>query len=309
MMKHLLFFLIFMCSGTIAFAQVDTEIKVIKIKNPHTLHKNIMVKEVEIPLVAKNKPIEITDIKSEYWDHTQFNPYRGSKVEFPIQLKFYDSLYSSPIPRKKVITSRYGWRKGKAHQGIDIDLVTGDSVVSMLDGIVRFARYSSGHGNTVIVRHYNSLETAYAHLSKYAVKENDTIKKGQLLGYGGATGNARGSHLHLVVSYKGEYIHPEYIFDFSENNTIRGQNVWLTKKWTRANYHNSKQLSDLNLLQSEEDALASLADLQQIYIVKPGDTLSRISKRNRIPIEAICSANAIDRNATLKIGQQLVLEL
>ena len=159
---------------------------------------------------------------------------------------------------EKVVTSRYGWRRGRAHKGIDIDLVTGDSLFSMFDGIVRFAKYNTGHGRTVIVRHYNGLETVYAHLSKYGVKENDTVTKGQYLGKGGATGNARGSHLHLEVNYQGESIHPEYLFEFNKNNTIRAKDIWVTTRWTRPIAHNSRRKSKIKPMLTQEDALASL---------------------------------------------------
>ena len=248
------------------------------------------------------------DIKADNWDTAVFNPYKNTLLKFPLELNFSDTTYTSPIKRKKVITSRFGWRRGRPHKGIDIDLVTGDSVVAILDGIVRFARYNSGHGRTVIVRHYNGLETVYAHLSKYAVKANDTVKQGQLLGKGGTSGNARGSHLHLVVNYKGVAIHPEYLFNFSEANTIRSKEIWITRQWMRPSLHNSKRKSKLNLLLTEEDAIASTKKQKKIYIVKSGDTLSRISLRNNVSIASICKTNYIKRNAVIKIGQRLVIE-
>ena len=249
------------------------------------------------------------DIKAEFWETNVYNPYKEVDVKFPLQLTFNDTAYSSPIPKKKVVTSRYGWRKGRAHKGIDIDLVTGDSVVAMLDGIVRFASYNSGHGKTVIVRHYNGLETVYAHLSKYAVKANDSVKKGQLLGKGGATGNARGSHLHLVVNYKGISINPEYLFDFTPENEIRAQELWVTHKWTRPYLHNSKRQSKLALLLTEEDALESLKTKRTVYVVKRGDTLSAISRRNNVSIASICKTNYIKKSSVIKVGQKLVLEM
>ncbi|WP_298342674.1 M23 family metallopeptidase [uncultured Algibacter sp.] len=269
--------------------------------------------------IAKRYAINVTNapkikapqvnIKSNYWDTINFNPYRNQLKKFPFQIKFTDSIYTSPVMGKKVITSRYGWRRGRPHKGIDIDLVTGDSLVAMFDGIVRFARYSSGHGRTVVVRHFNGLETVYAHLSSYAVKANDTVKSGQLLGKGGTSGNARGSHLHLVVSYKGNYINPEYLFDFSENNKVRDQNIWVTKKWVKSHFHTSKRQSELELFTTEELAIAAQKkeNRKKVYIVKSGDTLSGISSKYHVSLSRLCKANAISKTSTLRIGQKLII--
>ncbi|NNK82994.1 MAG: peptidoglycan DD-metalloendopeptidase family protein [Flavobacteriaceae bacterium] len=248
------------------------------------------------------------NITSKNWKTTVYNPYKDVDVAYPIKLKFEDSTYASPMHKDKVITSRFGWRRGRAHKGIDIDLITGDSLFTMFDGIVRLVKYLPGHGKTVIVRHYNGLETVYAHLSRYGVKVNDTVAKGAYLGKGGATGNARGSHLHLEVNYQGESIHPEYLFSFNEDNKINAQEIWITSKWTRPIAHNSRRKSKIKPLTSEDEALASQIKKRSIYIVKPGDSLSRISARNNVSIASLCKTNSISRNSVIKIGQKLVIE-
>jgi len=283
--------------------------------------QNQSIKDLDLKLIdfqftkEQNVQFESIDsttvsIKDEYWDTTVYNPYKDVTVIFPFQLKFNDSNYSSPISRNKVVTSRYGWRNRRAHKGIDIDLITGDSVVAMFDGIVRFAKYNTGHGRTVIVRHYNGLETVYAHLSRYAVKANDTVKQGQLLGKGGTSGNARGSHLHLVINYHGLAINPEYLFDFTDNNNnnIRAKEIWVTKDWTRPYIHSSRRQTKLNLLLTEDEAIASLIRETKVYVVRRGDTLSKISLRNNVSIASICKTNYIRRNSIIRIGQKLVIE-
>ena len=294
-MKSLVSFIFFL-STIFGFAQ-DIPLNILKFK----LVDSIVTEKAM-------DSFHVVDIKAEYWETNVYNPYKKQEVKFPLRLKFNDSNYSSPITINKVITSRYGWRRGRAHKGIDIDLVTGDSVVAMFEGIVRFANYNTGHGRTVIVRHYNGLETVYAHLSKYSVKVNDTVKQGQLLGKGGTSGNARGSHLHLVVNYKGVSINPEYLFNFADNNAIRANDIWVTSHWTRPYLHNSKRQSNLNILLTEEEAIASFQKQSKIYIVKRGDTLSKISSRNNVSITALCKINAIKKASLLRIGQKLIIE-
>ena len=302
-MKLIICIVFIFCSSIEGFTQSITKFPDSK-PFPYSL-----IEDDSLIVSREGKSNNSTDIKSSHWDTTKFNPYKDELVKFPIQIKFKDSLYRTPILDSMVITSRFGWRNRRAHKGIDIDLITGDDVVSIFDGVVRFARYHSGHGKVVIVRHYNGLETVYAHLSSFAVKVNDSVKRGQVLGKGGATGNARGSHLHLVVNYKGVAINPEYLFDFSGTNKIRSDELWVTQRWTAPYYHSSKRKTKLELLQTEEEAIASLTKEKQIYIVKRGDTLSRISRRNNVSIRAICVANNIKSTSVLKVGQKLILEM
>lgn len=283
----------------------------LKITLSTEIKKGVLIQEIHIPLINSDTLIKKqVDVKATHWDTIAFNPYTDFVIKFPFKIEFNDSVYASPLHNKsKVITSRYGWRRGRPHKGIDIDLVTGDTVVAILDGVVRFARYNSGHGKTVVVRHYNGLETAYTHLSDYAVKANDTVFKGQLIAKGGNTGRSTGSHLHFIASFNGHYINPEYLFEFNEDNKIRTKEVWVTKQWTRTAFHNSRKKSKIELLTSEKQALASLVKTKKIYVVKSGDTLSHISKKNNVSIAAILKTNKIRKSSTLKIGQKLILEM
>ena len=114
----------------------------------------------------------------------------------------------------------YGPRWGKIHRGLDLYLITGDSVVSSFDGIVRYARFNEGgYGNCVIVRHLNGLETLHGHLSKISVKENQFVKAGNLLGLGGSTGRSDGPHLHFETRYK-DFSFDPYLIINKETNTL-----------------------------------------------------------------------------------------
>ncbi|MFD1061836.1 peptidoglycan DD-metalloendopeptidase family protein [Winogradskyella litorisediminis] len=300
---------LFSFSLCIALAQ-ETKTDSIKIQLNSVAQKGLVNQEIAIPIIStENETSEIVSINSEFWDNVNVNPYRNEIIQYPLYLNFTDSTFAAPVLNKNVVTSRYGWRRGRPHNGIDLDLVTGDSVAVILDGIVRLSRYSRTLGNVVIVRHYNGLETTYAHLSERHVKVNDAVLKGQVIGKGGNTGRSTGSHLHFVASYKGQYIHPEYIFDFSEEHKIRAQDIWITKEWTRASFHNSRKRSKLKLFTTEEAALASLVKTRKVYIVKSGDTLSRISNQNNVSIRSICKVNSIRKTSTLKIGQKLILEM
>ncbi len=280
--------------------------------------QNLNKSLIELPSIIreyKEETIKTTKVKdslslinfNQNWDTIHFNAYTETKINFPFKISFLDSTYASPIPRKHVVTSRYGWRRGRPHRAIDIDLITGDDVYSILDGKVRYVGYHSGHGKTIVVRHYNGLETVYAHLSKYEVKVNTLVKKGQLIGKGGNTGRSRGSHLHLEVRHKGVDIHPEHVFSFKDNTKIRSKDVWVTKDWATPYYHVSTRQSYLVILDSHEKAIKYKKRKRQVYIVKSGDTLSGIAYKNRVSIRRICKTNKIRKSSTLKIGQRLIL--
>lgn len=296
------------CLASTVYSQTKKEILPI-VNDSLEIKVPIAATSVEVFQSSRIKlPLNKKDWISENWDTTVFNPYKSVKKQYPLQISFEDSTYASPVPRKKIITSRYGWRNRKPHNGIDIDLVTGDDVMTMFDGVVRYVNKHSGHGKTVVVRHFNGLETVYAHLSQQAVKVNDSVQKGQIIGKGGATGNARGSHLHLEVTFQGIPIHPEYLFDMSaDKNTVHNSEIWVTKKWTAAYRHNSKLQSTIKVATNEAEAMRDKADEKRIYTVRRGDTLSRISFKYNVSIASLCKENDIRTNTTLKIGQKLIV--
>ena len=269
---------------------------------------NLDINEIEETLEKVNSTrIDLSAIKSEHWDLINYNPFKEEKIEYPFRINFEDSLFVTPISKEMVVTSRFGWRWRRNHAGIDIDLIKGDDVQTIFGGVVRFARYKYGNGNVVVVRHNNGLETTYSHLSKILVKPNEIVNAGDVLGKGGATGNARGSHLHLTINYRGVSIHPEYVLDF-DNLKVRSQELWVTKRWTTPYFYSSRRKPPLELLTTEEEAIASLTKERRVYIVKKGDTLGRIAIRNGVPIKAICELNNIRTSSILRIGQRLIIE-
>jgi murein DD-endopeptidase MepM/ murein hydrolase activator NlpD len=97
------------------------------------------------------------------------------------------------------ITSGYGARWGKTHDGLDIGAPTGTPVYAMSKGVVVGAFYDSSFGNKIEIRYWNGTVSWYAHLSERLVKEGDTVMPGQKVGLVGNTGHSFGSHLHLEI--------------------------------------------------------------------------------------------------------------
>jgi murein DD-endopeptidase MepM/ murein hydrolase activator NlpD len=94
------------------------------------------------------------------------------------------------------------------HQGLDISLEKGSPVYATADGTVEAAAYSGDYGNLIILRHGFGLTTRYGHLSGFNVKAGQTIKRGEVIGFVGATGRATGPHLHYEILANGKLINP-----------------------------------------------------------------------------------------------------
>jgi len=254
-------------------------------------------------LVKKEENELIHAYNTDYWANDKVNPYRDVVLTTPFKIEFNQMTFTHPIDGEIKVTSRFGRRRRRPHRGIDLDLVTGDVVRSVLPGKVRFVGYSSGHGKTVVVRHAHDVETVYAHLSAYSVKVDDVIGEGEILGLGGNTGRSTGSHLHLEVRYKGVCIHPEYVFNFDGSNSIRGLELWVTKSWRSPKAHSAYRKSKVKPLYTETDAIAAQKAEPRYHRVRSGETLSHIANRYHLRLREICSLNAISQNAILSIGQ------
>lgn len=104
---------------------------------------------------------------------------------------------------KGEVTSGYGMRHGRSHDGIDIGVPSGTPVLSVADGEVLFAEYFSAYGKLILIKHKNGLFTAYAHNRKFLVSKGQKVKQGQTIAESGKTGRATGPHVHFEVHKKG----------------------------------------------------------------------------------------------------------
>lgn len=110
-----------------------------------------------------------------------------------------------PLSIPAPITSMFGWRihpisgSPRFHRGIDFGAPIGTPIVAAKAGRVQTAESMDGYGLTVIVQHGAAYQTLYAHMSQIFVQPGETVKKGQLLGLVGSTGNSTGPHLHFEV--------------------------------------------------------------------------------------------------------------
>ena len=112
-------------------------------------------------------------------------------------------------PLAGVITSRYGWRWGRMHRGLDIACRSGDPIGAAMEGDVIFAGWDrGGYGNRVDVRHANGWVTRYAHGSRVTVSEGDRVDVHQQVLACGSTGRSTGPHLHFEIRRGTQALNP-----------------------------------------------------------------------------------------------------
>lgn len=111
-----------------------------------------------------------------------------------------------PTPGR--VSSPFGSRWGRMHNGIDISGSHGNPVYAVGPGHVSSACWNGGYGNTIIISHGNNVQTLYAHLSSINVQVGQTVNQGQLIGRVGSTGNSTGPHLHFEIIINGASRNP-----------------------------------------------------------------------------------------------------
>ena len=123
-------------------------------------------------------------------------------------------LFSPTNPCPGRISSEFGERvhplnnSVSFHNGIDIAGEEGSEIRACFDGIVETSEYNEFSGNYIIINHGDGYTSSYAHMKKCIAKKGDAVKKGQLIGLMGATGNATGPHLYFEIRKDGTALNP-----------------------------------------------------------------------------------------------------
>ena len=250
----------------------------------------------------------LAGVFDENWNNVDSNPYKLSLENLPYSWSIWlvDSLsqYHCPYQGDVYYRGKFGIRRGRRHQGVDIPLKTGEPVHATFTGRVRVSKYLGGYGNVVIIRHENGLETFYGHLSERKVGENDWVNAGDVIGLGGSTGRSTGPHLHFETRYKGFAFDPQWLIDFKTGD-LRHRLFVLKKKYFSP-YSNYEQDFE-DEFKNEEDDRREEAEraAMRFHTVKSGDTLGRIAINNGTTVSAICKLNGIKSDTILKIGRKL----
>ena len=111
-------------------------------------------------------------------------------------------------PASGPVTSPFGWRWGRMHEGIDIGAGYGAPIHAAAAGTVIYCGWESGYGNLTVIDHGGNLATAYGHQSSISVACGQQVSQGQVIGAVGNTGHSTGPHLHFEVRVNGSPVDP-----------------------------------------------------------------------------------------------------
>ena len=332
--KSIFAVLLLSISSTFIFAQTDVVtdssdvLDTIPYNNKHiVLYKNnVWDYVISADELAYDKALSDTmKIFTEYWNNeitfASSWPDPGPPPD-SVMFILVDSNRKFVLPHYGMITSGFGWRYGRNHKAIDVDLERGTPVRAAFDGKVRYAKYNTGgYGYLIIIRHFNGLETYYAHLTKLYVKPNQIIKAGQIIGTGGNSGaHWTGAHLHFECRWMDHAFDPLKIIEFdslrlksdtlilrpSDFKISQSHKAYLTNgvngtsKGTAVNYGGNVTSTPV-----KTNTSASGKVIGNYYFVKKGDTLSAIARRFGTSVSKLCELNGIGKTSTLRIGQKI----
>jgi murein DD-endopeptidase MepM/ murein hydrolase activator NlpD len=111
-------------------------------------------------------------------------------------------------PVDGTLSSPFGWRWGRMHEGIDIAVPAGTPIRAAQAGKVILAAPTSGYGNYTCIDHGGGLSSCYAHQSSYATSVGASVGQGDVIGYVGCTGSCFGDHLHFEIRVNGAAVDP-----------------------------------------------------------------------------------------------------
>lgn len=301
-----------MLLGAPASASAQTKSRAHSDVHKQLLAKNVGAKE-QIRIIDNSAFIDLVDepepeidIYTEGWNSKSVNPFRESDVPNSAIIDVTNYV----MPHKGKITSKYGYRArfGRMHKGVDIGLKMNDTVYAAFDGKVRLTNYEAkGYGNYVIIRHANGLETVYGHLNRHLVKPNQVVKAGDPIGLGGNTGRSTGPHLHFETRYMGYAINPEAIFDFANQTTHTDTYTFSKSTYTQPrNYAPSRELAKKE--SNGNNPYTASTTTKSTYIVKKGDTLTKIAKAYGMSATTLRKLNNLSTTDPIKVGQSLKLK-
>ena len=229
------------------------------------------------------------------WSNERVHAY-GNTVTIPDTFRIDMTGFRMPTEHTK-ITSKFGPRRRRMHNGLDIKVYIGDTIRAAFSGKVRMVKYERrGYGKYVVIRHENGLETVYGHLSKQIVDEESVCRSRRTYRIGWKIPGVLLDHIFILKTrFLGQAINPALLFDFEKQDIVADS--YLFRKGNNR-YQRNTNSKNVNLLASSDGTI-------RYHKVRSGDTLSRIAQKTGTSIDALCKLNHITRRTILRPGQVL----
>jgi len=270
-MRQLIFLAIFFLLVNTSFAQgalILPDSSIFQVPDSSTLN-------TDPPAILPNSPASVYDI---YWVTNSIKSGWKSTDTALVGagLELCDTAHPFIMP----VNGKF-WRGCTSyHSGWDIGSDYGTPIKAAMVGKVRYAGYCSGYGKLVITRHYTGMEMYYSHLSKILVTPGQFVDAGDTVGLVGATGRARGNHLHMEFRLCDRAL--DIADYYVQNDTVV----------------NLYKIFDSNKKQSNPQTA-------EYHMIVRGDNLWDISRKYGTTVNNLCALNHISKNTTLRIGQKL----
>jgi murein DD-endopeptidase MepM/ murein hydrolase activator NlpD len=261
-------------------------------------------------LIENNNQIPAYGLYQNLWD-TLF--IRSEKLDIPFfenQIKInlvQEGNLPFTFPISSIVLTSYIKNRGRQHTGIDFAVLKNEPVVSCFDGVVRITKKYSEYGNTVVIRHYNGLETVYALLDNVWVKTGQIVKAGELIGYINNTNESKRNVLHFETRFLNEFFNPEKVINFTDRNLRDNVRVLTPNDFIPVPIVAPTVFTQQTDNSSTHQLSNSQTSEQVFHIVKKGDTIYRICAKYNITEKQLRSLNTI-KGDHIEIDQKLRIQ-
>jgi murein DD-endopeptidase MepM/ murein hydrolase activator NlpD len=205
-----------------ALAAAETRTIAIRTGQVRALRDQLLASKNQLAAArtAKRESLRnVAESKQEYLHEAAGLAQASASLSSQIQSVQSSNSYSPPgdttpsaagfiWPVNGPVTSGFGMRWGRMHEGIDIGVGSGTPIHAAASGRVIYSGWMSGYGNLVAIDHGRGISTAYGHQSSIAVGNGQIVTQGQVVGYVGCTGHCFGPHLHFEVRINGSPVDP-----------------------------------------------------------------------------------------------------
>ena len=268
-------------------------------------------------IMDKNKQVPAYGLYDNQWDTLHI---RSAKIEIP----FFDNHLkimlvqegNTPFafPISGAVSTSYVKFKNRQHAGVDFSVQKKEPVVSCFDGVVRIAKKFAEYGNTVVIRHFNGLETVYALLDNVCVTTEQKVNAGELIGYVNVANHNKKNALHFEIRFFNEFFNPEKVINFTDrklqNNLLTltptdFMPVPIIKPHLSVNQEQTKQEQTKQETSSGKLQVQNPpASVPVYHTVEKGETIFRICTKYNITEQQLRSLNNI-KGDHIELGQKL----